>query len=169
MLCVLREFHDAKLGQNIRPNRKRWVFWEPKKKNGRKNTAANQPVDRGSLCGSNIRKVTQNGAQKQRLNLHLYRTHIQLVDGDLVIHHCFDLLSELLMQILFPQYSITGFFCQWKSSYRKKFEPSSLPALGYCADLRLKPQVCNYFRLIHSKILQLQAFCIKIKGNSISS
>jgi len=71
--------------------------------NGRKNTAAKQPVDRGSLCGSNIRKVTQNGAPKQEAEPPLYRTHIQLADGDLVVHHCFNLLSDLLMQILLPK------------------------------------------------------------------
>ena len=60
-------------------------------------------LDLGTLCGSNIRKVTQNGDQSRRLSLYLYRTHIHLAKYDLVLHHCIYLLSDLPMQILLPK------------------------------------------------------------------
>jgi len=68
--------------------------------NGRKNTAAKQPVDRGrSLRLQYSKGYSKRHAKGRSLNSHLYRTHIQLADGDLVIHHCFKLLSDLLKQI----------------------------------------------------------------------
>ena len=58
----------------------------------------------GALSAAPIfERLLKTAHQSRRLNLHLYRTHIQLADGDLVIHHVFILLSDLLMQILLPK------------------------------------------------------------------
>jgi hypothetical protein len=55
----------------------------------------------GALSADPIfERLLKTAHQSRRLDPHLYRTHIQLAGGDLVIHHCFILLSDLLMQII---------------------------------------------------------------------
>ena len=76
-------------------------FENPRRKMGAKIPQRSSPST-GALSAAPIfERLLKTAHQSRRLNLHLYRTHSQLVDGDLVIHHCFDLLSDLLMQILF--------------------------------------------------------------------
>ena len=58
----------------------------------------------GALSAAPIfERSLKTAHQSRRLDLHLYRTHIQLAGDDLVLHHCVDLLSDLLVQVLLPR------------------------------------------------------------------